>query len=252
MATYTLAPAGNARQTVADRAAQVRFRRAVTLMAFTLVAPGSAQMVTGNRRVGIAALRIWAGLWVIGLVALAMTYVAPFFMIGLVVKWGLLTITRLVLIALAIGWAYLFIDAWRLGQPLTLVRQQRLTMTGVNGVLCFAVSGALLFGAHLAGAGNSMINSIFGDGAVTGSHDGRYNILLLGGDSGKSRWGMRTDSMTVASIDARTGKTVLVGLPRNLQNFDFAPGSVMAKQWPHGFNCGIADGCELNGVSTWA
>ncbi|GAB2987477.1 LCP family protein [Nocardioides montaniterrae] len=252
MATYTLAPAGHAHQSLADRAARVRFRRAVTLMGFTLVAPGSAQMIAGNRRVGIAALRIWMGLWVVGLLAMAMTYVKPFVMIDLVVKFGLLNMTRVALIALALGWAYLFVDAWRLGQPLTLVRQQRLAMTGVNGVLCFATAGALLFGAHLAATGNTMLNSIFGDGVVTGAHDGRYNILLLGGDSGKSRWGMRTDSMTVASIDASTGKTVLIGLPRNLQNFDFAPGSVMAKQWPHGFDCGIADGCELNGVSTWA
>jgi LCP family protein required for cell wall assembly len=153
------------------------------------------------------------------------------------------------MIAVALGWVYLFVDAWRMGQPLTLVRQQRLLMTGVNGVLCFSVAGVLLFGAHLAATGNAFLTSMFGDGAVTGAHDGRYNVLLLGGDSGKSRWGMRTDSMTVASIDAHTGKTVLIGLPRNLQNFKFAPGSVMARQFPHGFNC---SGCELNGVSTWA
>jgi LCP family protein required for cell wall assembly len=56
--------------------------------------------------------------------------------------------------------------------------------------------------------------------------------------------------MTVASIDATTGKTVLISLPRNMTNFPFAPGSVMAKAWPKGFNCGYPD-CELNGVNTW-
>src|SRR3954454_17981644 len=56
--------------------------------------------------------------------------------------------------------------------------------------------------------------------------------------------------MTVASIDASTGKTVLVGLPRNMTNFPFAKGSVMRKAWPHGFDCGYPD-CELNGVNTW-
>jgi LCP family protein required for cell wall assembly len=35
-----------------------------------------------------------------------------------------------------------------------------------------------------------------------------------------------------------------------MTNFPFAPGSRMAKHWPHGFNCGYPD-CELNGVNTW-
>ena len=42
-----------------DRAAKVRFRRAVTLMLMTLVLPGSAQLVAGDRRVGRIALRTW-------------------------------------------------------------------------------------------------------------------------------------------------------------------------------------------------
>ena len=55
--------------------------------------------------------------------------------------------------------------------------------------------------------------------------------------------------MTVASIDAETGKTVLISLPRNMQNFPFAEGSVMAEQFPDGFD---AEGMYLNGLSTWA
>ena len=74
-------------------------------------------------------------------------------------------------------------------------------------------------------------------------------MLLLGGDSGAGRWGLRPDSMTIASIDADTGRTVLIGLPRNMADFPFAEGSVMDEQFPDGFDC---DGCYLNGVSTWA
>ena len=40
------------RATAADRAARVRFRRALALMAMTLVLPGTAQLVAGNRRSG--------------------------------------------------------------------------------------------------------------------------------------------------------------------------------------------------------
>ena len=74
-------------------------------------------------------------------------------------------------------------------------------------------------------------------------------MLLLGGDSGAGRWGLRPDSLTVASIDADTGRTVLISLPRNMAKFPFAEGSVMDKQFPDGFDC---EGCYLNGVSTWA
>jgi LCP family protein required for cell wall assembly len=91
---------------------------------------------------------------------------------------------------------------------------------------------------------------MFSGDTVTNQHDGRYNVLLVGGDSGAGRWGMRTDSMTVASIDATTGKTVLIGLPRNMTNFPFSKGSVMRKAWPHGFDCGYP-ACELNGIPTW-
>src|SRR5689334_17001267 len=38
---------------------RVRFRRAVTLVLMTLLVPGSAQLVAGNRRVGRIALRVW-------------------------------------------------------------------------------------------------------------------------------------------------------------------------------------------------
>jgi LCP family protein required for cell wall assembly len=71
----------------------------------------------------------------------------------------------------------------------------------------------------------------------------------MGGDAGAGRWGLRPDSMTVASIDAETGKTLLISLPRNMQNFPFPEGSVMGKQFPNGFD---EEGMYLNGLATWA
>ena len=43
---------------------------------------------------------------------------------------------------------------------------------------------------------------------------------------------------------------MIFGLPRNMLNFPFAKGSIMAKQFPHGFDCGSQ--CELNSLATWA
>jgi polyisoprenyl-teichoic acid--peptidoglycan teichoic acid transferase len=232
-----------------DRAAKIRFRRAVALMVMTLLLPGSAQLVAGRREVGRIALRVWAGLVSVGLLTLLLAWLWHGLLFSLASSPLVLWMIRIVLMAVAVGWAALFVDAWRIGQPLTLMRNQRLAVVGINGVLCFSVAGTLLFGAHLVGVQRDFMVAMFGDGTVKGASDGRYNVLLMGGDSGAGRWGLRPDSLTVASIDARTGRTVLVGLPRNLQDFRFAEGSVMDEQFPDGFDC---DDCYLNGVATWA
>ncbi|MGI9646881.1 MAG: DUF6677 family protein [Acidimicrobiia bacterium] len=44
----------------------------------------------------------------------------------------------------------------------------------------------------------------------------RLNLLLLGGDAGPGRTGVRTDTIMVASIDPETGDAALFGIPRNL------------------------------------
>jgi polyisoprenyl-teichoic acid--peptidoglycan teichoic acid transferase len=236
-------------RTAGDRAARVRFRRAVALMVMTLVLPGSAQLVAGNRQVGRVAMRIWIVLVAGTLAAFGLGLVWSGFTFWLVSDPRVLGLLRIVLMMLAVGWAALFMDAWRIGQPLTLSAQHRRAVVGVNGLLSLSVAGALLFSAHLVGVQRDFMITMFGDGQVTGANDGRYNVLLLGGDAGAGRWGLRPDSLTVASIDADTGRTVLISLPRNMANFPFADGSVMQKQFPRGFDC---EGCYLNGVSTWA
>ena len=230
--------------------ARVRFRRALTLLVMTLLLPGSAQLVAGNRRLGRIALRVWLG--VVGAVVLIALACLMWHGLAyrLAVSGFVLGLVRFVLSALAIGWAVLFLDAWRLGQPLELLQKQRLAMVGLNGLLCFSVAGSLLFASHVVAVQQGFISAMFGDGVATAAHHGRYNVLLLGGDSGRDRWGLRPDSITVASIDADTGRTVLFGLPRNMLNFPFRKGSVMAEQFPNGYDCGTS--CELNSLSTWA
>jgi LCP family protein required for cell wall assembly len=220
------------------------------LMVMTLVVPGSAQLVAGNRRVGRIATRTWATLLVASMVGLVVATLHHQYVFWFVSDTTALGVLRTGLMLVAIGWAFLFLDAWRIGQPLSLSLGHRRAVVGLNGILCFSVAGTLLFGAHLVGVQRTFILTMFSGDTVHSANDGRFNVLLVGGDSGAGRWGLRTDSMTVASIDASTGKTVLIGLPRNMTNFPFARGSVMRKAWPHGFNCGYPD-CELNGVNTW-
>ncbi len=231
------------------QAARVRFRRALTLLLMTLVLPGSAQLVAGRKEVGRIAIRVW--LSCLGFVAFvaAVGYLWHGFAFWLGSNTFFLLLLRLGLAALAVGWAFLLVDAWRLGRPLELQQRQRLVMVGLNGLLCFAVAGSLLFASHLVSVQRGFIIAMFGDGTKSTATDGRYNVLLVGGDSGAGRWGLRTDSMTVASIDEKTGRTILFGLPRNMTRFPFPEGSVMAGQFPHGYDCAT---CELNSLATWA
>jgi len=236
-------------RTVDDRATRVRFRRAMSLMVMTLLVPGSAQLLAGNRRLGLNALRVWIGIVAAASLTLLVVLVwhgAVFYLVSNTILLGLL---RFSLMLAAIGWVLLFMDAWRLGQPLSLQQSHRLAVVGLNGFLSLTITGILLFGAHLVGVQRDFIVTMFGSGEVTGAHDGRFNVLLLGGDAGAGRSGLRPDSLTVASIDAVTGRTVLVSLPRNLSDFPFRKGSVMHEQFPQGFDC---DDCYLNAVSTWA
>src|SRR3954468_3558193 len=229
--------------------ARVRFRRAVALLLMTLVLPGSAQLVVGRKQVGRLAIRVWAGC--LGLLALVM--LICFLWHGFAFWLGsnpvVLGAVRLGLCALAVGWALLLIDAWRLGQPLGLAQRQRLAIVGLNGLMVFVVAGSLLFASHIVSVQRNFIIAMFGDGTASSAEDGRYNVLLIGGDSGASRWGVGTDSMTVASIDEETGRTILFGLPRNMTNFPFPDGSVMDQAFPHGYDC---ETCTLNSLATWS
>ena len=232
MAELTASTADFGQASVADRAARVRFRRAIALMAMTLVAPGSAQLVAGNRKVGRIALRVWLGSILVGTVVLVAVLLDRRIAFRLGTNADLLLVLWLALLAGAIAWAALFVDAWRIGRPLSLRLPHRRAVVGLNGLLCFSVAGTMLFSAHLVAVHRDWVIAVFGDGEVTGAHNGRYNVLLLGGDSGAGRWGLRPDSMTVASIDAKTGRTVLIGLPRNMANFPFEDGSVMDRGVP--------------------
>ncbi len=230
----------------ADR---LRFRRALTLLAMTVVLPGSAQLAAGNRRIGLIALRCWLGL--LGLLVLGAVagWLDRGLILGLATDPRALLILRLLLMALAVGWVVLLLDAWRLGDPPTMPQRPRLVLAGVSTVLVALLSSMLLFSAHVVAVQRDFIVSVFGDGPSADAVDGRYTVLLLGGDSGATRWGLRPDSITLASIDEDTGRTVLFGLPRNLADVPFPEGTPMAEQFPDGFDC---EGCYLNGVYTYA
>lgn len=78
----------------------------------------------------------------------------------------------------------------------------------------------------------------------------RVNTLLIGSDAGRDRWGTRTDSLMVVSTNTRTGDTLLVGIPRNLERVPFPESNPLHELYPNGYDCG--DECLMNGIWTLA
>ena len=121
----------------------------------------------------------------------------------------------------------------------------------LNLALVFAVVGGLVASASLVSAQRDLMGTVFAGGGDQQTKQGRYNILLMGGDAGKDRSGLRPDSMTVASVDAETGRTVLISLPRNLEDVPFPASSPLHEKFPKGYSC--ADhSCMLNAIYTYA
>jgi len=132
------------------RAEQARFRRSLSLMGMTLVLPGSAHLVAGNKRLGMIILRIWLVLVGVALFGVVLYLLDRNAIFSLATNTDLLLLARIVLILLAIAWILLLTDAWRLGDPLRLRRAHRAVMIGVNSTLCLVAGGVLLFSAHVA------------------------------------------------------------------------------------------------------
>jgi LCP family protein required for cell wall assembly len=223
-------------------------RRAVTLLLLTLVLPGSAQVAAGSRAFGRFALRVWAGTvgltLVLGLLGLASRTA----LLGLLTHRISLVVLQVLLVGLAVLWVVLLVDAWRLGRPDRLPSRDRRRLL-VLLLFLLLVPGLVGWLGSTVGTARAAMTSVFGTGEAAGAVDGRYNILLLGGDSGAGRVGLRPDSIQLASIDAETGRPVLFGFSRETENIQFRRGSVMAGLMPEGWTCG--DECLLNGLYTW-
>ena len=238
-------------RTSQQRSERVKLRRALGFLGMTLVAPGSVQLATGNKTVGRVALRTWIVLWALLLLLGIGALVWRSAVISLFTNSAVLFILQVLLVLLGIGWGLLFVDSWRLARPPEMARRHRLGFAALAGVLVFIVVGGLVSAGSIVGSQRSLMTSVFAGGGETKAQAGRYNILLLGGDAGKGRTGLRPDSLTVASVDAETGRTVLIGLPRNMEDVPFPESSPLHKKFPKGYGC-PDHSCMLNAVYTYA
>ena len=61
-------------------------------------------------------------------------------------------------------------------------------------------------------------------------------ILLLGGDAGPGRSGLRTDTMMLFSIHPPSGRAALISIPRDLRRMLFPPGGELERRYPYGWD----------------
>lgn len=226
----------------------VRTKRAFVLLLMTLLVPGSAQLVAGDRRLGRTALRVTLGVWVVLVAAVLLLVLNRTLLINVITNPFASLVIILFLVALALGWALLFINTLRLIRPVLLAPGARPAVV-ISLVLALVLSsGTLGYAAYLLNVGRNAIGNIFSGGPSIDPVEGRYNFLMMGGDAGDDRTGRRPDSLSVLSVDAKTGQTAIISVPRNLQNAQFSEGSPMRKVYPDGYNCG--DECLVNAINT--
>ena len=109
-------------------------------------------------------------------------------------------------------------------------------------VAVLLASGGAAYGAYVSTTAGTLLGGEFIAGPPAEPVNGRFNFMLLGGDAGGDREGLRPDSMTVVSIDATTGAATMIGIPRNMLYAPFPADSPMAAIYPNGYG---TDGCEV-------
>ncbi|MGH8867671.1 MAG: LCP family protein [Actinomycetes bacterium] len=234
----------------ARRARATPLRDPLLLAFMSAVLPGSGHLYAGRRKLGLFLLSLVAALLVTA--AVVVLFVSHHRIVALSVRpdWLLGTMAAAAVGALLM--VGIVLSAYRAGLPMRLPGARRFVTRALVGLLCLAVVSPALVVMSYAQTQRSLIGDVFADkeeapGLLSGifgrepppdpwaGHD-RLNVLLLGGDGKPTRDGVRTDSITVASIDTDTGRTVLLSLPRNLQQAPFPSGSPAAEQNPYGFS----------------
>ncbi|MET4782111.1 LCP family protein [Glaciihabitans sp. UYNi722] len=231
------------------RSPQTMTKRAWWLVGLNLLIPGSAQILAGNRRLG----RFGAGttflLWFLAVVGVIVYLIAHSVIYTIVTNPIALTVAQLLLAAYAILWIVLTLDTLRITRLVKAAPGAR-PLIAVFAVLALLVTaGTASYGAVTAGTARAAVSQIFAGSTMAPPVNGRYNIMLLGGDAGPDRTGLRPDSLSVASVDATTGATTIIGIPRNLEKATFAKGSPLYKPYPNGYNCG--DQCLIDYLYTY-
>ncbi|TMR32199.1 LytR family transcriptional regulator, partial [Actinomadura geliboluensis] len=195
---------------------------------------------TGRRIAGSLLLALWAAI-AAALAAAATVYRSD--LLHLAVQPDVVQRVAAALVAFGVLWILVVIRSYQILRPLGMSISAKTLGAASVAVMCFAVGVPVAWSAHSTYVYRDALTSIFRTGSENGKKvdtedpfngQARVNILLLGGDAAADRTGVRTDSMTLASVDTETGDTVLLSLPRNLERFQMPPGPARDR-FPYGF-----------------
>ena len=220
-------------------------KRAIWLVVLGFLLPGSAQVLAGNRKLGRFGLGVTVTTVIVALVTvLGLLFARAATLSVLTNSWFLFLLQWLVA-GLGLMWLVLGIDTLRLTKLVRGRKNWRLPVAMLSIVLTLVPVAGAAWAATLINSGRGAISNIFAGAPAVKPIDGRYNILLLGTDAGSDREGIRPDSISLVSVDAKTGQSVIIGLPRELIDMPFPEESPMAALHPYGF------GVAPNAVNEW-
>lgn len=223
------------------------FRRALGLTFLGTVIPGAGLTRTRSS---------WAG-WALVAITVCVLSVGGYYLATLGPTRAALTLVSRpdllgwIVIGLVVGgllWCGSIVLTAILSRPRQLDRTRTRILAGFTTLMVLAVAASSFKATQYTNITQTTVKEVFkalpqitpGGGAqiVEGedpwAQTPRVNLLLIGSDAGVGRIGTRTDSMIVASIDTKTGRTVLVQLPRNLEKVPLATTSPLRSRYPSG------------------
>lgn len=229
------------------------FGAALGLTALNALVPGTAFLAAGRRVLGAVTLTVFVGL-VVACIWLATGGRRTVVLTAVDADQLVWVVGGIALVAVL--WAAVIVAGYLLLVPRGLSRGRRSLGALVALLLVSAVVAPAVFASQLALTQRDLIAGVFDDGESATVEDTpdpfgdqeRVNVLLLGGDGGEGREGVRTDTVIVASIDTDTGGTTLFSLPRNLEDLPFPADSPLAAIYPEGFESGNESESLLNAV----
>lgn len=218
-------------------------RRAIVLVVLGILIPGTPQLLAGSRRFGRFAVGSTFVLWALVAVGTMLYFLSRATVITIATNFVVLWLAQAAIIFYGALWIVLTIDTLRLVRLVRVSSGVRVVVAGLAIASLVVIGGTGAYGVMAAGTTRTTVNAVFSGGQVAPPINGRYNILLLGGDAGPDRLGLRPDSISVVSVEADTGQATIIGVPRNLEDVPFVAGSPMAAQYPNGYG---ADGCKVD------
>ena len=242
---------------IASRRNARQTRRFYTLTAASTIIPGLGLIHT-RRRTGIALV---AGffLTILAVCAWGLAKGVTSSVISVGVSRSALMVLIPVILLGALVWIWGIVITARDNMPEGSHGRPKVAMVVFAALAALLIFAPAAQSVRYAVIQRSLIGSVFdqlrpagaaapGDGDDPWAGTDRVNVMLVGSDAGEDRDGIRPDSVMVASVDTKTGETVLFGIPRNLQNIPFSEDNPLSEQYPEGFNCG--DQCLMEYVWT--